>query len=368
MLNIQSCLERQKRLLSAMEQAHLDFVVLGYAKSVYYFTGALVDASRPQVFAMDASGRSLLITNREPDQSAAGETKVYTAYTIERPFGRTSMNDEAAALLHSFAPPTAGSTGIDSEHLNAALAAAAGGRTQRNISPLLEQIRRRKDLDELECMRSAITLAEAGYKAIKARLEPGMTEFEAYSIIHEAMVRAAGTSVDLGGDFACGERGIKAGGPPTERKVLAGDLYIFDLFPARNGYSCDLCRTFAVGKPTELQQQAWSHVMEAHSIAEKVIRPGASGRDVYEALRRHMEAFEPARGSFYHHAGHGLGMDAWERPWLTPGSEDIIEEGDVVACEPGLYGENLQGGIRLEHNYLVGKSSAVPLDTFPMDL
>jgi Xaa-Pro aminopeptidase len=195
-----------------------------------------------------------------------------------------------------------------------------------------------------------------------------MTECDAYLIIEEAMVKQAGTSVALRGDFACGLRGIGGGGPPTTRRVEAGDLYIFDLFPSVDGYNCDLCRTFAVSEPTALQQEAWAHVMEAHRIAQRLIRPGVEARVVYEEVRAHLERCAPARGSFNHHAGHGVGLDAWEDPWLIPGSDHIIEEGDVIAVEPGLYSEAMQGGIRLEHNYLVSRDGAAALDSFPLEL
>ena len=108
--------------------------------------------------------------------------------------------------------------------------------------------------------------------------------------------------------------------------------------------------------------------MEAHALAQRLIRPGLPGRQVYHELRTHLDAFAPTKGSFTHHAGHGLGMDGWEFPWLTPGSDQVIQEGEVIGCEPGLYGEVLEGGIRLEHNYLVGKDGITALDTFPMDL
>jgi Xaa-Pro aminopeptidase len=131
---------------------------------------------------------------------------------------------------------------------------------------------------------------------------------------------------------------------------------------------CDLCRTFAVTPPTEQQQQAWSHVLAAHSIAKRLIRPGAPVRAVYDEIRAHLDRFEVARGSFHHHAGHGVGMEGWEQPWLNPGSDQVFLEGEVIACEPGVYAEALNGGIRLEHNYLVTGGDPEPMDTFPMDL
>ena len=61
-------------------------------------------------------------------------------------------------------------------------------------------------------------------------------------------------------------------------------------------------------------------------------------------------------------------MDGWEQPWLNAGSGQTFVEGEVIACEPGLYSEALRGGIRLKHNYVVTRNGPVPIDTFPMNL
>jgi len=229
-------------------------------------------------------------------------------------------------------------------------------------------MRRQKDPDEIECMRRTVELVEAGLAAVKAKLEVGMPEYQAYSLYYEGMVAKAETSVVLNGDFACGARAIRGGGPPTNRRVMAGDLYIFDTFPIYQGYMCDFTRTFAVGKPSQLQQDAWAHIMEAHAIARRIIQPGVPAKEVYHAIKSHLDKFTAAVDSFWHHAGHGVGMNGWEFPWLTPGSEDVVQDREVLACEPGLYAEAMQGGIRLEHNYLVTPEGVVTLDHFPMDL
>ncbi|MBI1895428.1 MAG: aminopeptidase P family protein [Acidobacteria bacterium] len=368
MLTIDHCRERQRRLLAEMERHGLADVVVSNPKTVYYFSGALVDASWPQVFVMKASGDNLLITNNEPAQHAAARIERYTGYTIERSFGRDTAYAEAAAIVESFLSRAAGPVGIEAGFTGAAMVAAAGPPGLVNVTPLVNEMRRHKDPDELECIREAIRLTETGYAAVKQALQPGMTEFEAYLVIHEAMVNAAGTSVELRGDFAAATRAINGGGPPTRRKLEHGDLYIFDLFPVVDGYCCDLCRTFVVGEASELQQNAWSQVMEGHAIASRLIRPGVTGREIYQAVRAHLDRFEPASDSFRHHLGHGVGMDGWEYPWLNAGGDLALIEGEVIACEPGLYAEVLRGGVRLEHNYLVGAQGPAALDSFPMEL
>lgn len=374
MLRLENCRERQQRLLRQMEEHELELIVLANPKTIYYLSGALVDPCRPHVFALRASGRSLLVTNEPPGNAAADEVRLYTAYTLERPFSRSTMDEELDGLVCnalSGIPVGAGSVGLEYEFIDFRLGEVIRGMSPldpRNITPLLDEMRRRKDPDEIECMRATVRIVEAAYAAVKARLAPGMTEYEAYNIVQEAMVNEARTSIDLKGDFACGTRAINGGGPPTDYRLRSGDLYILDLFPSYEGYNCDLTRTFVVGSPNALQQDAWAHVMEAHCLAREIIRPGVPGRHVYHEIRAHLDKFAPAKGSFTHHAGHGLGMDGWEFPWLTPGSDQVIQEGEALACEPALYADALQGGIRLEHNYVVGKDGIAPLDNFPMDL
>ena len=58
---------------------------------------------------------------------------------------------------------------------------------------------------------------------------------------------------------------------------------------------------------------------------------------------------------FPHHAGHGLGLTHPEAPYLVRNANETLVSGDVVTLEPGLYVEGV-GGIRIEHNYLVGET------------
>lgn len=365
MLTHAGCLERQQRMLHAMQTSGLGNVVLTRPKTICYFTGAVVDGSWPHALVVNGNGDWTLVTNFQPAKPPASDVRTYTGYTIERDFGRESSYAEIGALLRELIGP--GPAGIESEWMPASLLAVVPGTTD-NLTPALVEMRRRKLPDEIESMRATIRLTEAGYAAIRAALQPGMTELDAYLVIESAIVREAGTSVDLKGDFACGVRAIGGGGPPTRRVIAPGDLCIYDLFPSFEGYMCDLCRTFAAGTPTDEQHAAWEHVLGGHDIARRCIRPGASTRTAYRELREYLRRHPGTEDSFTHHAGHGVGTEGWERPWVNAGSEGTFLEGEVIAWEPGLYATALQGGIRLEHNYLVTADGPEALDSFPMDL
>ncbi len=46
----------------------------------------------------------------------------------------------------------------------------------------------------------------------------------------------------------------------------------------------------------------------------------------------------------------------------------MFEVGDVITLEPGVYAEALQGGIRLEDNYVVREHGLENLFAYPMEL
>ena len=380
MLKPENCRERQKRLLAVIEEWQLDLAVITNPKTVYYFSGALVDAHTPHAFLLHSSGKSVLVTHAslgespEAPEAAANEVLLYEHHRIEADVSPTSWDSDVSEHVREAAvrlQPGGGTFGLERESAKlwtTETLSEWAGKPAANLTPVIDRMRRQKDPDEVECIRGAVALAEAGLEAVKEKLDDGVTEYKLYSIYCEAVVARAQTAVAIRGAFVSGRRAVKGVGAPTNRRLRFGDLFIIDTGTTNDGYVCDITRTFVVGRPTQLQQDGWGHVMETHDILRKAIRPGVPAKEIYETVNDHLDGFEPARGSFWHHAGHGIGLSSWELPWLTPGSEEILLDREVLACEPALYSEVLQGGIRLEHDYLITPEGVTAIDHFPMGL
>ena len=135
--------------------------------------------------------------------------------------------------------------------------------------------------------------------------------------------------------------------------VKANSAIVFDVFPQSiaSRYHADMSRTVLRGDaPSELSDM-YSAVQEAQNLAVEMLKPGISGAEVHLAVADHFEQsgfqtdLDNGQG-FIHSTGHGLGLEVHELPFLSKRG-GILEKGNVVTVEPGLYYPSI-GGVRLE--------------------
>jgi len=228
----------------------------------------------------------------------------------------------------------------------------AGDPSCLTVVSTLAAMRRQKDADEVELLRRCMRATEAGHAWARNHIQPGMTELDVYSGVNSACTKAAGQAVIVYGDFAVSPGPERRGGPPTNRVLQAGDMFILDYSVVIGGYRSDFTNTLVVGRePTADQRRLYDLCMRAMLAGEKELRAAAACREVYQAVRNAFDQ-EGMAEHFPHHAGHGLGLTHPEAPFFVREASETLLAGDVVTLEPGLYVTGI-GGIRIEHNYLV---------------
>ena len=278
MLTAQGCANRRKRLQRELEVSGCDLFVTGSFRTTYYFTGVLSSAEQPIVFAMRADGTTTLVTS-SPPAHYTGELIPVEFYSIARTIPQP-FHDAAKLFSQAMVSRmTHGRCAVELSSTGAMIASTIRAEIA-DATEMVLRLRKKKEEDEIDEIRFSLRCCAAAYEVARETISPGLTEIDVYNAMYAAVTREAGSPVHFPGDFACGVRGIHGGGPPTHRVIQQGDLYILDLFPAPALYAGDVCRTFAVGEPTELQFRAWELVREATLIGEKAIRP-ASGRATF---------------------------------------------------------------------------------------
>jgi Xaa-Pro aminopeptidase len=87
-------------------------------------------------------------------------------------------------------------------------------------------------------------------------------------------------------------------------------------------------------------------VLDAQLAALEQISAGASGREVDAVARRAIDTAGYGE-HFGHGLGHGVGLEVHEEPRLGQRSESVLEPGNVVTVEPGVYVPG-ELGVRIE--------------------
>lgn len=364
MLEIEWSRKRQERLLKQMEREKLDAAIVGAGRHIHYLSAFYTHWLQQSALILFTDGRSTLISANQPATATAADRCI--AY--EAQWNSTQRDQQpavvAAAIREELRGRNVANVGIDASAVTSMLIEEDLKKT--SLEPFLYQCRRRKDPDELALMARAIDCTAVMYKRAGEIIDPGVLETKVFSELHAAAVEAAGEPLAafLGNDYRSGARGGPARGG---RQAAAGEIYILDLGPCYRGYFADNARSFAVDrKPTDEQQKAWRDVTAVFPIVERMAKPGAKCRAIWDAVNEH---YRNAWGEgLSHHLGHGVGLEPHEFPHLNPKWDDTLQEGEIFTAEPGIYSENLRAGIRIENQYLVTATGVKNLTPWPLDL
>ena len=221
-------------------------------------------------------------------------------------------------------------------------------------SVVFEHLRCEKAEDEIRCIEAAIAITERVFAKISTMLRQGMTERELAEKLVMAMNNQGGERTEALVQF--GENAAVPHGVPGGRTLAAGDVIMIDMGTAVCGYHSDLTRVFAYRKDSDALRQVYAIVRGAQSVAYEKVRPGVIAEEIDAAARDVIDRHEYGI-HFTHRAGHGVGLDGHEPPYLVRGNHEPLRAGMVLTIEPGIY---LSGrfGVRLEDQVLVTEKGA----------
>jgi Xaa-Pro dipeptidase len=350
---------RVERLREAAQRAGLDAVVATSPASIFYLSG-FDPLAFERLFAVvvPVGGGPALIVPRLDEEAAGGA-----------PGGLAVVAYDAASDgLPELGDVLGGARRIGVEEdqvpLARVLALHALGCEPEPVGALLTALRARKDAEELEAIRTACAVIATAMDRLWETLRVGDAERAVNARLAYELAEAGATEshpLVLFGPGAANPHG-----QPGEHRLAPGDVVCADVSARIGGYWGDLTRCGTVGAPSEWARRAWEVVREAQAEAIAASRAGVPARDVDLAQRRVVEAAGDL-GACLHGAGHAIGVEIHEPPYLVPRTEAPLEAGNVLTIEPGLYATGV-GGIRLEDDVAVTDGEPELLSALALEL
>ena len=246
----------------------------------------------------------------------------------------------------------------------------------RRLAPLLRRLRALKSPAEVDLLRQAIDITDAGLRRVLATLKPGVMEYEIEAELAAEFIRHRATFgyepiIASGGHACCLHYNT------NDDVCREGDLVLIDVGACYANYNADLTRTYPVsGRFTPRQRAVYEAVLRVlkSSIARATV--GTTPRDWKRAAQLEMNdellrlgliskdditkdsATEPAcKKYFMHGLGHSLGLGVHD---IAP-INGPFEPGWVITVEPGIYIPEEGIGVRLENDILITERGPIDL-------
>jgi Xaa-Pro aminopeptidase len=239
-----------------------------------------------------------------------------------------------------------------------------------DATPVLARARAVKTEQEVQRMRLANEIAAAAMEHVARELRPGMTESEA-AALWEGFVHGEGTGwkdkveLALGFSLVWSGPGIRTFTATGHRPVRENEPTLFEIWVCADGYWCDHTKNVCPGELELRYVELLEVLLNVYGRAIEHCRPGASLAELDVLIRSGLaEAGYADQPS--HPIAHGVGARAHEPPYAHQAAGGTIEEGMVLAIEPGAYWEG-GGGLRIEDNFLITASGAEKLSSYPDD-
>lgn len=345
-------LARLSRLRSTIEKAGLGGVLLGPTESLRYFTGLVWHASERLLGALVTPTALYYIV------PGFEQSRVESLPHLPGEICVWQEEESSAALVASLLGAGKNLAIDDAVALFVyhALVRELGAERIVDGGPIIRSQRLRKSPAEIAIIQYAMNLTLDVHKRAHGILKPGIRASEVVRFIDDEH-RARGAE---GGSSFCivsfGEATSLPHGADGDQILQAGDIVLVDTGCRIDGYHSDLTRTYMLDEPTEEFTRIWAMEREAQQAVFEAAKIGAPCESLDEAARTVLA--RNGLGPDYrlpglpHRAGHGLGLEIHEEPFIVRGNRTALAEGMCFSNEPmivvpGSFGVRLEDHIHM---------------------
>ena len=235
-----------------------------------------------------------------------------------------------------------------------------------NVSNAIDATVSVKDDREIKATEQACRITSKVAQELPSMISEGASEKEVAAEMDIRMRKLGGTGNAFETIAAFGANAADCHHVPCDYKLKKGDVALFDFGSKYDRYCADLTRTIFLGEPQDILKRAYEVVKQAQIAGIEKIRAGAKANEPDLAARKVIDDSE-FKDKFIHSFGHGIGMDVHQAISVSPRSEQVLEAGNVISAEPGIYIPGI-GGIRIEDTVLVTEDGCRILTEYDHEL
>ena len=230
----------------------------------------------------------------------------------------------------------------------------------------INELRMVKTPEEIEYIKKAQSIAEDAFEHILTFIRPGVTEKRIALELDFYMLSHGAEALSFETIAVTGKKTSMPHGVPDDTVVETGDFVTMDFGAVYKGYHSDMTRTVAVGEISAEQRKIYEIVLSAQRASLEILKKGVSCKVADKAARDIIT--NAGYGDYFGHGtGHGVGIEIHELPNLSPRSDTILQIGNIVTVEPGIYIPN-KFGVRIEDMALITENGYENLTNTPKEL
>ena len=239
----------------------------------------------------------------------------------------------------------------------------------KRLAPLLRDLRSVKEPMEADLISEAIKITHKGFQRVLSKIIPGMNEKEIEAILNYEFLLKGASGFAFPPIVASGKNACFLHYTDNNRLMEDGELLLMDFGAEYKNYAADISRTIPVnGKFSDRQAELYDGLLEIFYRAKEMMKPGVRMEEVHNHVCEMMKTFHTGVGLYskedleraesekslwfkyyMHGTGHSLGLDVHD----YYDKNAVFAPGMVFTCEPGIYIQDENTGIRLENDILI---------------
>lgn len=228
------------------------------------------------------------------------------------------------------------------------------------VNNLTAPLRKIKSDWEIMQLQKAIDITGKAIMDVWETATVGMMEYELEALMFYRMQRSGVKHWGFSPIVGAGINAATLHYNKNDCRIENGDVILLDVGASYMNYSADISRTFPSGERfSERQAELYNLVLGVQKKTIEMVRPGISLTDLNNESRamladeliriKLIENHAEVTKYYMHGIGHYLGMDTHD----VPGKDNILEIGNVITIEPGIYIPEEKLGIRIEDDVLI---------------